>query len=87
MNDGPREKAPGMAAMMAIFMLSLGDCRPRGAHGKWYLIGGLINAAIRSQILYTGWRVGGHHIVVSFYYYILSLRMMFLATGSPDAQP
>jgi len=65
---GLAQKAPGMAAMMGIFMLSLGGLPGTGGFiGKWTW------AAI--------------NIVVSFFYYLRFIRVMYLGDRIADAQP
>ena len=58
---GLAHKAPGMAAMMAVFMLSLGGLPMTGGFiGKWYLLYGLFVRVSRRTVRVgiTGWRLG-----------------------------
>src|SRR5713226_2007297 len=81
---GLAQKAPGMAAMMGIFMLSLGGLPGTGGFiGKYFLLWGLLvrgDAEHKSWYYWlAGWAV--INIVVSFYYYIRFIRVMYLAVG------
>ena len=88
---GLAQKAPGMALMMAIFMLSLGGLPITGGFiGKYFLFGGLLQ---RYEVEQKNWYVwlaiwAILNTVVSFYYYIRFIRVMYL-TGdtSPDTRP
>jgi NADH-quinone oxidoreductase subunit N len=87
---GLAHKAPGMAAMMAIFMLSLGGLPATGGFiGKWYLIGGLIQRGDADQKSWYYWLAGWAviNIVVSFFYYIRFIRVMYLGDRIADEQP
>src|SRR5690242_21463657 len=88
---GLGQKAPGMAAMMTIFMLSLGGLPITGGFiGKYFLFGGLIQRG-------TG-PVGKHwfvwlaiwaiiNTVVSFYYYFRFIKVMYLGDRIADNKP
>lgn len=87
---GLAQKAPGMAAMMAIFMLSLGGLPGTGGFiGKYFLLWGLLarGDAERKNWYYwlAGWAV--INIVVSFYYYIRFIRVMYLGDRVADEEP
>ena len=87
---GLAQKAPGMAAMMAIFMLSLGGLPGTGGFiGKYFLLWGLLargDAESRSWYYWlAGWAV--INIVVSFYYYIRFIRVMYLGDRVADDEP
>jgi len=87
---GLAQKAPGMAAMMGIFMLSLGGLPGTGGFiGKYFLLWGLLQrgeAAHKSWYYWlTGWAV--INIVVSFYYYIRFIRVMYLGDRIADEEP
>jgi NADH-quinone oxidoreductase subunit N len=87
---GLAHKAPGMAAMMAIFMLSLGGLPATGGFiGKWYLIGGLIQRGDADHKSWYYWLAGWAviNIVVSFFYYIRFIRVMYLGDRIADEQP
>jgi NADH-quinone oxidoreductase subunit N len=87
---GLAHKAPGMAAMMAIFMLSLGGLPATGGFiGKWYLIGGVIQRGDADHKSWYYWLAGWAviNIVVSFYYYIRFIRVMYLGDRIADDQP
>jgi len=87
---GLGEKAPFMAAMMAIFMLSLGGLPITGGFiGKYFLFGGLLErgAADRKNWYYwlAGWAI--LNTVVSFYYYFRFIRVMYLGDRVADNKP
>ncbi len=87
---GLAQKAPGMAAMMGIFMLSLGGLPGTGGFiGKYFLLWGLLQrgeAAHKSWYYWlAGWAV--INIVVSFYYYIRFIRVMYLGDRVADEEP
>src|SRR5262249_62252864 len=87
---GLAHKAPGMAAMMSIFMLSLGGLPMTGGFmGKWFLIGGLLQRADADHKNWYYWLAGWAviNIVVSFYYYIRFIRVMYLGDRVADEQP
>ena len=87
---GLGQKAPFMAAMMAIFMLSLGGLPMTGGFmGKYFLFGGLIQrgAADGKQWYYwlAGWAI--LNTVVSFYYYVRFIKVMYLGDRIADNRP
>ncbi|HEX8174704.1 MAG TPA: NADH-quinone oxidoreductase subunit N [Pyrinomonadaceae bacterium] len=87
---GLAQKAPGMAAMMAIFMLSLGGLPATGGFiGKWYLFLGLIGRGDAEKKAWYYWLAGWAIIntVVSFYYYVRFIRVMYLGERVADDQP
>lgn len=87
---GLAQKAPGMAAMMAIFMLSLGGLPGTGGFiGKWYLLYGLFDRAKADGKNWYYWLAGwaAINIVVSFFYYIRFIRVMYLGDRVADDQP
>jgi NADH-quinone oxidoreductase subunit N len=87
---GLAQKAPGMAAMMAIFMLSLGGLPATGGFiGKYFLIWGLLQRGDTDHKRWYYWLAGWAviNIVVSFYYYIRFIRVMYLADRVADEQP
>src|SRR5215831_1501421 len=87
---GLAHKAPGIAAMMTIFMLSLGGLPMTGGFiGKWFLIGGLIQRGAADNKHWYYWLAGWAviNIVVSFYYYIRFIRVMYLGDATADEQP
>ena len=74
---GLGQKAPVMAAMMAIFMLSLGGLPMTGGFiGKYFLFGGLLQRGAADQKNWYYWLAGWAIIntVVSFYYYVRFIR-------------
>lgn len=87
---GLAQKAPGMAAMMAIFMLSLGGLPGTGGFiGKYFLLWGLLNRGETDHKSWYYWLAGWAviNIVVSFYYYIRFIRVMYLGDRIADEQP
>jgi len=87
---GLAQKAPGLAAMMAIFMLSLGGLPGTGGFiGKYFLLWGLLNRAETDHRTWPYWLAGWAviNIVVSFYYYIRFIKVMYLGDRVADEQP
>jgi NADH-quinone oxidoreductase subunit N len=87
---GLAQKAPGMAAMMAIFMLSLGGLPGTGGFiGKYFLLWGLLNRGEVEHKTWYYWLAGWAviNIVVSFYYYIRFIRVMYLGDAAADEEP
>jgi NADH-quinone oxidoreductase subunit N len=87
---GLAQKAPGMAAMMAIFMLSLGGLPGTGGFiGKYFLLWGLLNRGEVEHKSWYYWLAGWAviNIVVSFYYYIRFIRVMYLGDRIADDEP
>ena len=87
---GLAQKAPGMAAMMGIFMLSLGGLPMTGGFiGKYFLFGGLLERGKADGKNWYYWLAGWAIIntVVSFYYYVRFIRVMYLGDRIADDQP
>jgi NADH-quinone oxidoreductase subunit N len=87
---GLAHKAPGMAAMMAIFMLSLGGLPMTGGFiGKYFLLWGLFDRAKTDGKTWYYWLAGWAviNIVVSFYYYIRFIKVMYLGDRVADDKP
>jgi NADH-quinone oxidoreductase subunit N len=87
---GLGQKAPGLAAMMAIFMLSLGGLPMTGGFiGKYFLFGGLIQRGTVSGKNWYYWLAVWAIIntVVSFYYYIRFIKVMYLGDRIADDRP
>src|SRR6059058_2359256 len=87
---GLAQKAPGLAAMMAIFMLSLGGLPGTGGFiGKYFLLWGLLQRGDTDHKSWYYWLAGWAviNIVVSFYYYIRFIRVMYLGDRIADEQP
>ncbi|HYO99926.1 MAG TPA: proton-conducting transporter membrane subunit, partial [Pyrinomonadaceae bacterium] len=87
---GLAQKAPGMALMMTVFMLSLGGLPLTGGFiGKWFLFGGLLqrfDADGKSWYLWLAiWAI--LNTVVSFFYYVRFIRVMYLGDEAADARP
>jgi NADH-quinone oxidoreductase subunit N len=87
---GLAHKAPGMAAMMGIFMLSLGGLPMTGGFiGKYFLFGGLLQ---RGQVDKKNWYYwlafwAIINTVVSFYYYVRFIKVMYLGDRVADDKP
>ena len=87
---GLAHKAPGMAAMMAVFMLSLGGLPMTGGFiGKYFLFGGLLERGKADGKTWYYWLAGWAIIntVVSFYYYVRFIKVMYLGDRVADDQP
>ena len=87
---GLAQKAPGMAAMMGIFMLSLGGMPGTGGFiGKYFLLWGLLQRGETAHKSWYYWLAGWAviNIVVSFYYYIRFIRVMYLGDRIADEEP
>ena len=87
---GLGQKAPGIALMMAIFMLSLGGLPATGGFiGKYYLLAGLFERGKADGKNWYYWLAGWAviNIVVSFYYYIRFVKVMYLGDRIADDKP
>jgi len=87
---GLAHKAPGMAAMMAIFMLSLGGLPITGGFiGKYYLLLGLFDRGKTAGKTWYYWLAGWAiiNIVISFYYYLRFVKVMYLGDRVADDKP
>jgi NADH-quinone oxidoreductase subunit N len=88
---GLGQKAPALAAMMTIFMLSLGGLPITGGFiGKYFLFGGLIQRGTGADgkswyIWLAIWAI--LNTVVSFYYYIRFIKVMYLGDRIADNKP
>jgi NADH-quinone oxidoreductase subunit N len=88
---GLSQKAPGMAAMMTVFMLSLGGLPITGGFiGKYFLFGGLIQRGTGPEgkswyIWLAVWAIV--NTVVSFYYYFRFIKVMYLGDRVGDNKP
>jgi NADH-quinone oxidoreductase subunit N len=88
--SGLGQKAPGMALMMAIFMLSLGGLPLTGGFiGKWFLFGGLLQRYDAEKRSWYVWLMvwAAVNTVVSFYYYVRFIRAMYLGEREAEARP
>jgi NADH:ubiquinone oxidoreductase subunit 2 (subunit N) len=81
---GLAQRAPALAFLMALFMLSLTGIPPTaGFFGKFYIFG----AAVDNGLLWLA-IVGVVNSVVSLYYYVGVIRAMYLMPApSPDPVP
>jgi len=87
---GLAQKAPLMALMMAVFMLSLGGMPVTGGFiGKYFLIGGLIERGRVDGKTWYYWLATWAilNTVVSFYYYVRFIRVMYLSDRIADNKP
>jgi NADH-quinone oxidoreductase subunit N len=87
---GLAHKAPGMAAMMVVFMLSLGGLPMTGGFiGKYFLFGGLLQRGAADGKNWYYWLAIWAIIntVVSFYYYIRFIKVMYLDDRVADDKP
>jgi NADH-quinone oxidoreductase subunit N len=87
---GLAHKAPAMAAMMAVFMLSLGGLPMTGGFiGKYFLFGGLLQRGKTDGKSWYYWLAGWAIIntVVSFYYYVRFIKVMYLGDSVADDKP
>ena len=88
---GLGQKEPGLAAMMAIFMLSLGGLPITGGFiGKYFLFGGLIQRGTGADgkswfIWLAVWAI--LNTTVSFYYYLRFIKVMYLGDRIADNKP
>lgn len=83
-------KAPGMSAMMVVFMLSLGGLPMTGGFiGKYFLFGGLLQRGAADGKNWYYWLAlwGIINTVVSFYYYVRFIKVMYLSDRTADDQP
>ncbi len=87
---GLGQKAPGMAIMMTVFMLSLGGLPVTGGFiGKYFLFGGLIQRGQTEGKSWYYWLAiwAILNTVVSFYYYVRFIRAMYLSDRVADERP
>jgi len=87
---GLAQKEPFMAAMMAIFMLSLGGLPMTGGFiGKYFLFGGLIQRGTAEHKSWYYWLATWAilNTVVSFYYYVRFIKVMYLGDRIADNRP
>ena len=87
---GLAQKAPGTAAMMALFMLSLGGMPGTGGFiGKYFLLWGLLQRGDTDKRTWYYWLAGWAviNIVISFYYYIRFIKVMYLGDRIADDEP
>ncbi|HYG81646.1 MAG TPA: NADH-quinone oxidoreductase subunit N [Pyrinomonadaceae bacterium] len=87
---GLAQKAPWMAIMMTVFMLSLGGLPVTGGFiGKYFLFGGLLQRGAEDGKSWYYWLAVWAIIntVVSFYYYVRFIRAMYLSDRVADDRP
>ena len=81
---GLRQRSPWLAGCMAIFMLSLAGIPPlAGFFGKFYLFSAALHAAKNYGLL---WLVALALLgsLISFYYYLLVLKVIFVDKAATD---
>ena len=79
---GLHQKAPGVALLMTVFLLSLGGLPLTGGFiGKWFLFGGVLQRGDREGESWYYWLAAWAAVntVVSFYYYVRFIRAMYLS--------
>jgi NADH-quinone oxidoreductase subunit N len=87
---GLAQKAPGVAAMLALFMLSLGGLPITGGFiGKYFLFGGLLQRGQAEGKNWYYWLAVWAilNTVISFYYYVRFIRVMYLGDRVADDRP
>ena len=87
---GLGQKSPGLALMMAIFMLSLGGLPVTGGFiGKLYLFLGVLDRGDAERKNWYYWLLGwaALNTVVSFFYYVRFIRAMYIGDREADARP
>lgn len=87
---GLGQKAPWLAAMMTIFMLSLGGLPITGGFiGKYFLFGGLLERGrTDGKSWYYALAIWALlNTVVSFYYYFRFIKVMYLGDRIADNKP
>ena len=78
---GLAQKAPGMAAMMSIFMLSLAGLPPlAGFFGKFYLFSAAFRAGPNHGLLWLV-ALALFGSLISLYYYLIVLKVIFQTQG------
>ena len=88
--SGLGQKAPGIAALMTICLLSLGGLPVTGGFiGKAFLFWGLIERGKTDGKNWYYWLVGwaAINIVISFYYYLRFVKVMYLGDRVADDKP
>jgi NADH-quinone oxidoreductase subunit N len=87
---GLADKAPIMAIMMTVFMLSLGGLPITGGFiGKYFLFGGLLQRGSDDGKQWYYWLAiwAILNTVVSFYYYFRFIKVMYLTDRVADTRP
>jgi NADH-quinone oxidoreductase subunit N len=88
--SGLGQKAPGIAALMTVCLLSLGGLPMTGGFmGKYYLFLGLFQRADVDRKSWYYWLAGwaAINIVISFYYYLRFVKVMYLGDRVADDKP
>ena len=80
---GLKDSRPGLAALMTVFLLSLGGFPPlAGFIGKWYIF----NAAVQEGYYWLA-IIGVLTSVVSVFFYLRIVVMMWMTEGPEVARP
>jgi len=88
--SGLGQKAPGIAALMTVCLLSLGGLPVTGGFiGKAFLFLGLIERGKTEGKYWYYWLAGWAtiNIVISFYYYLRFVKVMYLGDRLADDKP
>jgi NADH-quinone oxidoreductase subunit N len=88
--SGLAQKSPLMAFFMTVFMLSLGGLPVTGGFiGKYFLFGGILQRGVEDgrnwYIVLAIWAI--LNTVISFYYYVRFIRVMYLTERSGVEEP
>src|SRR5439155_11914369 len=89
-NSIQAHKAPGKAALMYVFKFSIGRLPMTGGFiGKYFLFGGLLQRGKADGKNWYYWLAIWAIIntVVSFYYYVRFIKVMYLGDRVADDQP
>jgi NADH-quinone oxidoreductase subunit N len=83
--SGLRQRSPWLAGCMAIFMLSLAGIPPlAGFFGKFYLFSAVLHATANYGLLWlVALALAGS--LISFYYYLIVLKVIFVEKTVTDA--
>lgn len=87
---GLGQKAPLVALMMSVFLLSLGGLPVTGGFiGKYFLFGGLLQRGAAEGKKWYYWLAlwAILNTVISFYYYVRFIKAMYLGEQEGDARP
>ncbi|MEY2483793.1 MAG: NADH-quinone oxidoreductase subunit [Verrucomicrobiota bacterium] len=85
--SGLRSRSPLLAGCMAIFMLSLAGLPPlAGFFGKFYLFSAALRAGENHGLLWLV-ALALFGSLISFYYYLIVLKVIFLEAESPSSAP
>src|SRR4051812_16939616 len=84
---GLRRRSPWLAACMAVFLLSLAGLPPlAGFFGKFYLFTAALHAGTHYSLLWLV-ALALFGSLISFYYYLVVLKAIFVDTTASDVAP